>query len=790
MIEQPLVAAQGEGARSRFAAACALVLCAVVSTWTFAAEPIVATDLLRLRTTSAIEVARDGSRAVVVINSVAELPDDEATAAAQMDENVPVRPKYVNQSHLWLIPLFEGAPGNGDGPRQLTFGNRTDSQPEISPDGSRIAFVRKGEAAGDGKDEPQVWIISTQGGEAQQLTHFEHGAGSPIWLPNGRQLVVTSSLPLREIEGVPSWPSDRPRHTHDQTKQLEGIEPRADGSKEQIRAWLARNEEATDPRLISRLNFHDEMNLRDKDEFAHLFLVEVDGAPDASAEPRRITNGFHDHESPAVMPDGKSIVYAAKKPTDVHPDRVLHTDLWMIEIDGSKDRRLLALEGWSLGSPKPSRDGQVIAFSASRIDEPAFRLARLGVIPTTPTAPDEAPEPTWLTDDETQHSDVFDYEWNPARGASVVFSTASEGAYPLMTISFGLLEPAVLVSEVENSQAGVFQFDVGGGAIVYSLSTYANPCELRVIDANGDRALLNLNEWTRDKTLSKPTQGWVTRPDGAKVQYWLMEPTGRDAGENYPLVLNMHGGPAWMWGPGEPTMWLEFQLMCSFGYGVAYSNPRGSTGYGYEFQRGNFQNWGEGPAGDVLAVVDKVILEEWVDKDRLLLTGGSYAGYLTAWIVGNDHRFKAAVAQRGVYDFDTFFGEGNAWRLVEWSFGGLPFDARLREVLARNNPFLFAGRVRTPLLIIHGDCDLRTGTSQSEMMYRALKAQGKPAELARYPGANHDMSRTGDPTQRMDRLLRIIEFFDRHVSNPRPAPQIGSPSGEDADPAGTSAAAN
>jgi dipeptidyl aminopeptidase/acylaminoacyl peptidase len=744
---------------------------ALLATATIAAEPIVVTDLLRIRTAGAIEVARDGSKAIVVVNSIAELPTDEHAHEETDENNEPPQPCFVNQSHLWLIPLFDA----NAAAMQLTFGNRNDSQPKLSPDGARIAFVRKGEDAGDGHGEPQVWVISTQGGEARQVTHFEHGASQPEWLPNGRQVLVTSSVPMDELDGVPAWPMDRPKRSFGDDELPEGVEPKADGTKEQIRAWLARHERDNDPRLITRLDFHDEQALRENYEFAHVFIVEVDG--DAAA-PRRVTSGFCDHESAAVMPDGKAIVYAAKKPTDKHPDRVLHTDLWMINVDGTNDRALLALEGWSLGRPIPSRDGAVIAFTATRTDEPAYRLSRLGVVPTAPQAgaadAGAAPEPTWLTDDETQHADVFDFAWNPAHGASIVFNTASEGAYPLMTISFGLLEPAVLVREFENTPVGVFQFGVGGGAIVYARSTFANPCEVRVSDANGDRALLDLNPWTRDKTLSHPTEGWITRPDGTRVQYWLLQPTLLKAKEKYPLVLEMHGGPMWMWGPGEPSMWLEFQLLCSFGYGVAYANPRGSTGYGRAFQRGNFQDWGEGPAGDVLAVLDKVILEQWVDKDRLLLTGGSYAGYLTAWIVGNDHRFKAAVAQRGVYDFATFFGEGNAWRLVEWTFGGLPFEARLRDVIARNNPFSFAGRVRTPLLIMHASSDLRTGVSQSEMMYRALKAQGKPAEYARYPDAGHDLSRTGDPTQRMDRLLRIIEFFDRHIDNPRPAPQVGA----------------
>jgi dipeptidyl aminopeptidase/acylaminoacyl peptidase len=235
-----------------------------------------------------------------------------------------------------------------------------------------------------------------------------------------------------------------------------------------------------------------------------------------------------------------------------------------------------------------------------------------------------------------------------------------------------------------------------------------------------------------------------------------------------------------MWGPGEATMWHEFQFLAAQGFGIVYANPRGSGGYGHAFKKLNYQDWGEGPAGDVLAAASEAADDErWVDEDRQVVTGGSYAGYLTAWIVAQDDRFKAAVAQRGVYDLTTFLGEGNAWRLVPSHFGGYPWgprdamgdlgaepglsaDAAL-ELLRRNSPLTYVDRIRTPLLIMHADDDLRTGVIQSEMLYKSLKILGRPVEYVRYPDAGHDLSRTGDPTQRMDRVLRIYEFLARYV---------------------------
>jgi dipeptidyl aminopeptidase/acylaminoacyl peptidase len=446
---------------------------------------------------------------------------------------------------------------------------------------------------------------------------------------------------------------------------------------------------------------------------------------------------------------------------------VLNTDLWRVNIDGSNDHRILAIDGWTLGSPRPSGDGAVIAFLGSRIDEPAFRQNQLGI---ASIKGETASDPVWLTDESTFPSSVDGFQW-VAMQPALLFTCAMRGGFPLMTVSPSLLQPATIVGEDDGRPAGVGAFASGGGAMVFSVCSAANPCVLKMRDGKGIRTLYDLNEWVKNKAISLPTASEITRPDGTKVQCWLMEPTNREVGRKYPLCLEMHGGPAAMWGPGEFTMWHEFQLLCSWGYGVVYCNPRGSGGYGYKFQKANFQDWGDGPAGDVLAAVDQAALKDWVDPEKLVITGGSYAGYLTAWVIAHDHRFKAAVAQRGVYDLNTFFGEGNAWRLVPWAFGGEPYEAKAKDVIARNSPFTHVAKIKTPLLIMHSSNDLRTGVSQSEMLYRALKELGRDVEYVRYPNSGHDLSRTGDPRQRMDRLDRIIEFFERYIDNPRSPPR-------------------
>ncbi|MCH7603713.1 MAG: S9 family peptidase, partial [Planctomycetes bacterium] len=454
-----------------------------------------------------------------------------------------------------------------------------------------------------------------------------------------------------------------------------------------------------------------------------------------------------------------------------HPDRLLEAGLWKVNIDGTDDQEFLRLEGWTLRSPQPSQDGTVVAFVGRQTDEPADRQSQLGLISIVETEAEA--EVLWLTDEKTYDYSVSAFDWS-GPNIELLFTGPREGGFPLMMINQGLIQPAPVVESNNVGPVGVQAFDAKSSTVIYSLISADNPCVLRVIDLRGDRLVFDLNEWVADKKLSLPKGDWLTRPDGIKVQYWTMEPTNRESGQTYPVCLELHGGPSAMWGPGEFTMWLEFQLLCSWGYGVVYANPRGSGGYGYTHQRANFQDWGDGPTGDVLAALDKMLKNDWADPDRLVVTGGSYAGYLTAYIVGHDHRFKAAVAQRGVYDLQTFFGEGNAWRLARWAMGGYPWETRMRAIYRRESPFTDVHRIRTPLLIMHSSNDLRTGVSQSEMLYRALKELEKPVEYIRYPDAGHDLSRTGDPKQRLDRLNRIIEFFDRHIDNPRPAPQESS----------------
>ncbi len=726
---------------------------------------ITAADLLKLRTITDIEVARDGAFAVYAVESIYEQRDQEKVGTG----------KYEYRTHLWRVGLED----DGAEPVQLTFGARTGSGIAISPDGQWLAFVR-GEELDEGQDKKkrksQVWLLPmASAGEARVVTDLKFGAGSPVWHPSGENLLVTSSIPYSEIEGMPEWDLERPGLSADELARLKGNDDEDEKKNEEdgdekekaskteliaendltdVREWLHKNATAKEKRsadLINRLHFQDELTLASAMKFEHLFTIDLtDCNANGIGAATQVTDGFNEYGGAVYNSDGSLIAFVDKPRDGAHPDRYLRSCVYVMNADGSGLRKLAGDEERSFGQPRFLPDGATLVATTSPTAEMWYQQEDVAEIDLA------MGEYELLTEDWASYAGQM--QVMEADG-SVYFGTAYEGSFPLR----GITSTGTFGIELAEN-AGTEVFDVNGGVIVAAATTVAHPHRLMAInrDGSGERVLHDVNAWVEERDVSLPTEHWITQPDGTKVQYWAMAPTDGSDGKAS-TVLEIHGGPSAMWGPGERSMWHEYQLMCAWGYGVVYANPRGSGGYGYDFQRGNHENWGVGPTGDVLAALDDAASKyNWIDTDDLFVTGGSYAGYLTAWIVSHDDRFKAAVAQRGVYELNTFFGEGNAWILVPWAMGGYPWEEATKANLERESPFSYVDQITTPLMIIHGSQDLRTGVSQSEMMFRALKELGRDVEYIRYPGAGHELSRSGDPKQRMDRLLRIVEFFERY----------------------------
>ncbi|MEE9131991.1 MAG: S9 family peptidase [Gemmatimonadota bacterium] len=689
-----------------------------------AKRPIQANDLYRIRTASSVALSPDGQQLAFVVTQIDSV------------EN-------AYYSHIWLTDV------SGGPPRQHTRGKVRDRHPVWSPDGTTIAFVsdRSG-------DDPQVYVIPVDGGEARALTEMENGAFDPVWSPDGDKLLFGSELTTRELEAAAG-------RSDTSISAVEGAA--ADtamwGSIDAIRNWLAKNAENEEPAVITRLDFQGERQLNPIESWAHIFIIDL-----REKKPRRLTDGPYDFRDPSFSPDGKRIAFVAKITGDIPPDYSVKTDLYVMDMDGGEPRKLDIPER-AISEPSWSPDGSSIAFAGRDTADRSAANTEIGVI-EFPSG-EEAVEVTWLT--RALDRSARQYCWSPD-GAAIYFTAGVHGTVPIYRVRVSDGEIRQMVS----GERGVLGFDLGSESLAYVVTEPANPSEIYISDPAGDgeRRVTDLNtDWLSDVHVQAHRGFYYRSYDGRRIQGWLIEPLDYDSRNSYPLALEIHGGPHAMWGPGESTMWLEFQLLAANGYFVLYTNPRGSGGYGHDFKFAIQREWGEGPMRDVLTAVDTVVQLGQVDEDRMVVTGGSYAGYLTAYLVGHDHRFKAAVAQRGVYDLATFFGEGNAWRLVPWEFDTYPWEDY--EILRAESPITHAHLIQTPLLIMHSDRDLRTGVSQSEMLYRTLMVLRRPVEYVRYPRAGHDLSRTGEPLQRIDRLLRILEFFDRHVN---PGSQLPSAS--------------
>jgi dipeptidyl aminopeptidase/acylaminoacyl peptidase len=694
-------------------------------------ELVKVTDMLKIRSIGGINLSNDGSRAVFTVTTIE--PDGDSKW-----EN-----KYVNQ--VWMV--------NTDGvssPKQLTA-KEGSSQAAWNPDGKRIAFVR----VADGK--PQIFLLSLDGGEAIQLTKFRYGAGTPTWSPDGKQLIFSSNISLKDLikdsllnpsHSVPSWSYEKPGFNKNDHMKSPAAKADPDGNMEEIRTYLENNANDNKVRVVDKLNFQDETGVSTDMSFNHFFLINVDDA----TNPIELTKGFYRFSSADFTPDGKQIVLSGDVDSIQHPDRSLESEIFIVNADGSNLRKILGDKDINYNSPQISPSGKWLAFQYGKTS--FVTVPTLAIIPINGSPKDKIDIPF----DRNKANVVWSRDEK-----YIYFSAQSNGGQPLYRADVTTKK----VEQLSDYNSGITSFDVINDKMVCVKTEVADPFDIYISDANAknSKRVSDFNfSWVQTKQLSLPEKKTFTNNKGMTIEYWIMKPANYEAGKKYPLLLEIHGGPAAMWGPGETTMWHEYQFFCSRGYGVVYCNPRGSGGYGFDFLKSNVNDWGTGPTSDVLTALDKTVAtENWVDTSRLIVTGGSYAGYLVAWIIGHDHRFKAACSQRGVYDLATFFGEGNAWRLIPNYFGGYPWEAATKATLQRESPINYVQNITTPYIIFHGENDRRTGTTQGEMLYRSLKVLGKPVEYVRHPGATHEITRSGNNRQRIDQMLRTYEFFERWI---------------------------
>ena len=694
-------------------------------------DKIELTDLLKIKTVGNINLSPDGSKVAFTVKSI------------ETDEKSVLDYKFKTQIYM--------ASTTGEGtPIQLTNSKEGASNPVWSPEGKQLVFTRTVD------EKSQLFLLSLSGGEAKQLTKFKYGASNPKWSPDGNKLLFSAAISLSEMMkdstlnpnySVPTWSLEKPGFDKNEHLIPNKSKGNPDGSMAEIRAYL--NQNAIDKKAIvlDKLNFQNESNISSDMNFNHYFEINVT----KESSPAMITKGFYNFSSADYTPDGKQIIFSGDVDTSENQDRSLESEIFISDTDGSNFKMILGEKGKQYTNAKISPKGKWIAFLVGKVSY--VSIPTLEVMPFNGTSKDIISIPY------DRNKNNFVWSQNEAY---LYFTSQANGG----TIINRLDIKTKKITPLTKTDSGISSFDIVNSVLAYSKSQVSNPSELYLAnaEAKNEKKISNYNDWVLSKKLSFPEKKSFVNDLGLTVEYWVMKPTNFKEGTKYPVLLEMHGGPAAMWGPGEESMWHEFQYFCSKGYGIVYANPRGSGGYGLDFLQGNINDWGKGPASDVLTALDKTVDLSWADSSKLMITGGSYAGYLTAWIISHDKRFKVACAQRGVYDLTTFFGEGNAWRLVPNYFGGYPWEPKVKETLTRESPFTYVENITTPFIIFHGANDRRTGFVQGEMMYRSLKVLGRPVEYVVHPGATHEITRAGDNRQRMDQMLRTYEFFERWIS--------------------------
>ena len=697
-------------------------------------------DLYRFRIATEPRLSPDGALAVFTVQTVAPGKDGYRQA-------------------LWAVDVD----GRG-GPRRLTIGAKHDHAPRFSPDGRTLAFLSdrrlqiEEEPTADPKtreDGQQVHLLPLDGGEARRLTDLPRGVDSVEWSPDGRRLLVTSTsrgrtreedLKIRGKSALPK-PGDPPE---------------------------------SDYHFVDRLGYHFNGAGFIYHAIAQLWIVDAE-----TGEARRLTDERAGVTGGAWSPDGGRIVYATNLRRDFDLEPRSHLVVVDADGDGGAGTRLTGDAGIFI-EPTWMPDGTTIATIGGYLPDNFYRsdawlIAADGSDAETPGGGRNLTGRHDLMLNATLASDVVPNETArlipSADGRWLAFLAPHEGSQELHRVATrdGAVER---LTTGDHALSAFDQVTLARGRIrtAWLRSSPTELADLWVRDGTegAPRRLTNLNgDVLGEVELRQPVERWVT-VDGRRIQGWYLPPaavpddssngTGRarrqgTAGRHAaPLVTEIHGGPHTLYG-WAPV--LEFQLLAATGIGVFYCNPRGSEGYGRAFNEANIRDWGPGPMRDVLAGIDALVADGLADPARLGITGGSYGGYLTNWIVAHDERFSAAMTCRSVSDLMLLFLTGDIssgfWPRHE--FKSIPWEepAYFREA----SPITYADRIRTPLLIQHSEKDIRTTVGQAEQLFTVLRSRRRPVRLLRVPEETHELTRSGTPFRRAENLAVVRDWF-RH----------------------------
>jgi dipeptidyl aminopeptidase/acylaminoacyl peptidase len=616
-------------------------------------------------------------------------------------------------SNIW-VTRTDGS----EAPRQLTTSLPSSTHPRWSPDGTSLAFLSArpappesaspspapSPAPSPGAAEPpkaQVYVLSMRGGEARRVTNLKNGATAFEWAPDGKRFVVVSR----------TGPSDEHPPKGDVRHYLHA------GYKFNDSGWF-------------------------DDKRSHLFVVEAQ-----TGAAKQITSGEDWNDSaPEWSPDSTRIAFVSDR-TGKAFDESRNTDVFVTSAEGGAVTKVSDHDGPD-EDPRWSPDGKTIAFLGQirDRDHPQIWLA--------PSAGGARSERA-ATDLDLIPSNLRFAE----DGRSLLFDAGIKGEYQLFRVDLDQKK----VRQVTSGPRALRNSDSRGRVLVYQANDFKHMDDLYASDLQGgkERALTHLNAVLWAKLDLQGVERFSFKgADGWPIDGFVVRPRGFVEGKKYPTILSVHGGPAGMYG----VDWFhEFQVYAGRGYGVVYTNPRGSTGYGQTFERGIEGEWGGKDYVDVMNGLEAAIARDpWIDRERLGLTGGSYGGFMTNWIVGHTDVFKAAVTLRSISNFVSDEGTRDGAYGHRDDFGGVVFDKV--DYYWERSPLKYARNVKTPTLILHSDNDYRVPLEQGEQWFRALQHFGVPSELVIFPRENHNLTRTGEPQHLVESLNWQLYWFDRYLN--------------------------
>ena len=646
-------------------------------------------------------------------------------------------------SSIWV------AEHNGSNARQLTNGTWRDANPRWSPDGSRLAFTsnrppavkaedpkstddaenhtseskssKKTEESSKSTKHPnQLWVIRLDGGEAQQVSNRTYGVSAGSWSSDGSHIAFSAQ----------SDPED-------------GTAPMTNGG-------------VADERVVRDLSYRfDGIGYRER--YSHIWKANV-----TTCEQTQLTTGEYFDADPQWQPNGEQIAFSGNRRED--RKRYLSPRQVLVVGSGGGNVRTIGSDDVAFEAQSWSPDGSRIAWLGHEDASANTRNSNLW----TANADGSGVMNHTLSWDVS----VGDYGMSDVHGSSEgrpiwrsddeVVALASERG-ETHAYSFRVSGRSSKPKAITSGNRRIGGFAVATSGLAYVSGQIDRPKELFSSDGDGknETRISHANdESLAALDLVDAIDLEITSFDGWDIQGWLLPPVNREDGKKYPAIVQIHGGPHAMY---AYDFFHEMQAMAAKGYAVVFCNPRGSAGYGEHFNACTRANWGEADMPDVIAALETAIEKvDWIDSDRLGVTGGSYGGYLTNWIVSHDDRFKAAVTQRCVSNFYSFFGTSDIGvNFGEFEFGGVPWkDA---ELLLKHSPISYVDKINTPLLIVHNENDLRCPIEQSEQMFTALKYLEREVGFVRIPEESHDLSRSGTPSRRKARLSHIIGWFDTHL---------------------------